>query len=132
MIVRPRTRQLMRPTIVMMAAALDGGVVGCWVVAEEAQPGAGWRHYGHDPYVPEVWRGKERTNTCCNMCTTSRRGPGRVRFLDQLQEAAETKASRTLCRELTVPQLTAPYTKTKRSVIVLGIRRRLSQTDGLS
>ena len=54
------------------------------------------------------------------------------RFLDQLQEAAETKASRTLCRELTVPQLTAPYTKTKRRVIVLELEGVLAKPTALA
>ena len=54
------------------------------------------------------------------------------RFLDQLQEAAETKASRTLCRELTVPQLTAPYAKTKRRVLVLELEGVLAKPTALA
>ncbi|KAJ1454388.1 glycosyltransferase family 20-domain-containing protein [Pelagophyceae sp. CCMP2097] len=54
------------------------------------------------------------------------------RFLDQLQEASETKATRTLCRELTAKQLVAPYSKTKRRLIVFALEGVLVPPTALS
>eukprot|EP00629_Pelagomonadales_sp_RCC1024_P005786 CAMPEP_0119282500 /NCGR_PEP_ID=MMETSP1329-20130426/26825_1 /TAXON_ID=114041 /ORGANISM="Genus nov. species nov., Strain RCC1024" /LENGTH=867 /DNA_ID=CAMNT_0007283157 /DNA_START=170 /DNA_END=2770 /DNA_ORIENTATION=+ len=54
------------------------------------------------------------------------------RFLDQLQEASETKASRTLCRELTVAQLAGPYGKTARRLLVLELEGALAKPTALS
>ncbi|EGB10122.1 hypothetical protein AURANDRAFT_22806, partial [Aureococcus anophagefferens] len=54
------------------------------------------------------------------------------RFLDQLTEASETKASRTLCRELTVPQLLQPYAKTSRRLVVFELEGVLAKPTALS
>lgn len=51
--------------------------------------------------------------------------------MDQLQEASETKASRTLCRELTVPQLAGPYGKTSRRLLVLELEGALAEPTAL-
>lgn len=53
------------------------------------------------------------------------------RFLHQLQEASETKASRTLCREIKVSQLEAPYYKTKRRLLVFGLEGVLAKPCAL-
>jgi len=54
------------------------------------------------------------------------------RFLDQLQEASETKASRTQCRELSVAQLVQPYSKTRRRLVVLELEGVLAKPVGLA
>lgn len=54
-----------------------------------------------------------------------------ARFLQQLQEASETKATRTLCREIKVPHLLARYVKTKRRLIVFALEGVLAKPCAL-